>query len=103
MNFKEYTNQDLQVFINLNEFADTHTIDGRTLTVIVDNDRLMERSQKEYDGAYIGEILYFVNAAEYGVLPETEAIQTFDGQCYYVASAKSEMGMYEIILKGNAI
>lgn len=47
MNFKETINKDLQhVFFNTNEFAEQHTLNGISVEVIMDNDRLKERSKK---------------------------------------------------------
>ena len=51
MNFKEMIHKDLRhVFFNTNEFAEQHTLNGISVEVIIDNDRLKERSKKEYDG-----------------------------------------------------
>lgn len=92
---------DLSAFFNADEFADTHNIDGRDLVVVVDNDRLKERSKKEYDGISVGEILYFVKAADFGERPEEGTPQIFGGRQMYVFDAREDMGMYEIILKQN--
>lgn len=99
--FKDQLTSDLDVFLNQDEFADVHTIDGRELTVLVDNDQLKERSKKEYDGISIGEILYFVKATDLGSLPEEGTPQIFDGRQMYVFNARENLGMYEIILSQN--
>ncbi len=101
MGFKDYAAADLAVFLNGSEFAETHTIDGRSLSVVVDNDRLKERSNKEYDGISVGEVLYFVSAAEYGERPEQGAPQIFDVRQMYVFDVREDMGVYEIILSQN--
>lgn len=103
MNFKDFANQDLQTFINADEFAATHTIDGRSLSVIVDNDRLMERSKKEFNGIVVGELLYFVSASDYGPSPKVDSIQKFDNKLYEVFDVRLDEGMLEIILRRNGV
>ncbi|HHW03408.1 MAG TPA: hypothetical protein GXX35_11490 [Thermoanaerobacterales bacterium] len=102
MGLKDIIQMDLDVFFNLDEFAESHIIDGRPLNVIVDNDRLQQRSQKEYDGIYVGDLLYFVAAKDYGSAPKPGSVQVFDGRSYTVFDVRQDMGVYEIILKLNA-
>lgn len=101
--FRDYVQQDLEsFFFNPDEFGEIHVVDGRQLTVIVDNDRLTQRSQQEYDGIYVGDLLYFVRAEEYGPPPKPDSVQLFDGKAYTVFDVREDTGMYEIILKRNA-
>jgi hypothetical protein len=102
MSFKDIVQQDLDnIIFNTEEFAEVHTIDGKQLKVAVDNDALMERSKKEYDGISVGEILYFVKALDFGELPEEGTPQAFDGRMMYVFNAREDDGIYEIILRQN--
>lgn len=98
---KEYFERDLDTFMNLEEFSDYHSINGREISVIKDNDRLQERTKKEYDGIYVGDMLYFVKVSEYGSKPKIDEIQIFDGMPATIFDVKEDMGMYEIILKFN--
>lgn len=93
--------KDLTVFINADEFSETQSIDGRDIAITIDNDRLKERSQKEYDGISVGEILFFVKKADYGSRPEEGTPVIFGRRQMYVFNAREDMGMYEIILKQN--
>lgn len=102
MTFKEQLNQDLeQVFFNSDEFAELHIINGHKIEVIVDNDRLKEKSKKEYDGLYIGELLIMVpvNRIPFSIQQDMPII--FDGRQMYVFDVKVDMGMYEIVLNQN--
>jgi hypothetical protein len=100
--FKDYLNSDLsEVFFNDDEFADPHTIGTRQLNIIIDNDRLMYRSKKEFDGITVGEILYFVKASDYGPKPKEGEPQIFDGRNMQVFDVREDDGMYEIILHQN--
>lgn len=92
---------DLDVFMNRDEFGEIHRINGRDMTVMVDNDRLMERSKNEYDGISVGELMYFVRKEELGKRPEEGASQIFDGRQMYVFSCREDNGLYEVILSQN--
>ena len=102
MSFKEFAAYDMQTFFNTNEFAEAHNIDGRTINVIVDNDRLMERSKKEFDGITVGELLYFVKVSAYGTeRPKPRESQMFDKRLMYIFDVREFDGIYEIILSQN--
>lgn len=100
--FKDLILQDLSsVFFNPDEFSGTHKINGRDMTVILDDDRLSQRIQKDFDGMVIGEILYFVKKSEYGEKPSIGEPQRFDKRQMYITDVKEPDGMYEIILSQN--
>lgn len=96
---KDFLNQDMSVFFNEDEFSSTHNINGKNTLVTVDNDKLMERTQKDFNGMSIGEILYYVKADDFGELPEQGTSQSFDGRNMYVFNAREDKGVYEIILQ----
>ena len=99
MGLKDQIRSDLDIIFNLDEFAEPHKIDSRILNIIVDNDRLMQRSQKEYDGIGVGEILYYVKASNFGERPAQGAPQIFDGRQMFVFDSREVDGIYEIILQ----
>lgn len=99
--FKDYIASDLSIFLNSAEFGETHRINGTNYTIIVDNDRLKERSKKEYDGITVGEILFFVAKDTFGSCPDPDAPILFDKRQMFVFDAREESGMYEIILYQN--
>ncbi|RCX20884.1 hypothetical protein DFR58_10186 [Anaerobacterium chartisolvens] len=101
LNFKDILRSDLKVFFNPAEFSEPHEINGRTLNVVIDNDRLMQRSKKEFDGISIGEILYYVAAEEYGEPPGVDEVQIFDRKKMQVFDVRADAGVYEIILRRN--
>ena len=100
-NFKDYLQQDLDIFFNPDEFGETHVINGRELTIVMDNERLMERKEKEFGGVSIGELLYFVASNDYGEKPSVGEAQKFDKRQMYVVDVKDLNGVYEIILSQN--
>ncbi|WP_243129169.1 hypothetical protein [Hathewaya massiliensis] len=102
--FKDEIKKDLSLFTNSNEFAEIHIINRRKVPIIIDNDRLQERSKKEYDGIIIGDILYFVALKDYGNQAiKPGEVQLFDGKPCNIVDVRYDMGMYEVILslRGN--
>ena len=102
MNFKTQIKNDLEnIFFNMNEFAETHKIDNKSINIIIDNDKLIERSKKEYDGISVGEILFYVKKEELGYRPEQSRPIVFDGRQMYVFDCREDNELYEIILQQN--
>lgn len=101
MNFKELLKEDLNVFINPDEFGEDHIIDNKIVNIIVDNETLKDRNRKEYDGIVQAEILYFAKKEDLLKEPIPESVQMFDGIPYIVFDAKLDEGVYEVILQAN--
>jgi hypothetical protein len=98
---KDYIDSDLITIFCMDEFAEEHTINGRKLPIILDNDRLMKRSKLEYDGITVGDILYFVRTSDYGVPPKPDEVQSFNNILCTVFDVRTDSGIYEVILKKN--
>lgn len=99
MDFKNQLKKDLDTFFNFDEFAEEHIVNKRKLNIIIDNETLKERTRKEYEGIFVGEILYFVKAKDYGLPPKEEELHLLDGRQYKVFDINIENGVYEIILQ----
>jgi hypothetical protein len=101
LGFKDYLQQDLSTFINPDEFGEIHNIDGNNVSVIVDNDKLQERSKKEFDGLSVGELLYFAKVSDLAKKPMQDSVQLFDKRPYLVFNVREDNGIYELILQQN--
>ena len=89
---------DLSIFFD--EISEKVYLDGVPINVIIDHDRLKDRSKKEYDGIYIGDLLYFAKVDDFIVPPIVGAVQIFNKKRYEVFDVRKDVGLYEIILKG---
>lgn len=104
--FKEQLAADETVFINLQEFADLHTVNGREMAVQIDSNELAER-EKRYqnklyaDGIYRKELLIYVRAEEFGKFPAVGRVLMLDGESYLISDAVDEDGIYSICLEAN--
>ncbi len=104
--FKSVLESDVNnVFFNPDEFGDPHTIDGVSMTAIVDEMEQIEREKKmksKMDGIYARQVLLYVKASEFGPLPAQGRIVTLDGKKYTVVDATGEDSLvYSITLEAN--
>lgn len=105
MTFKELVRADIDnVFMNTDEFAAVHTVNGKAMPVTVDNNELIEREAKaksKTDGMYTKSTLIYVKAKDFGVLPPVGSAVNLDGKLYKVMDATNEDGLYSIHLEAN--
>lgn len=106
MTFKEAIRDDISsVFMDTEEFAALHTLNGKTIPVLIDNNELIERSKKaksDMDGVNVKTTLIFVKARDYGGgVPPVGYALTLDGVSYRVTDAMNEDGVYSIHLEAN--
>lgn len=109
MTFKEQIASDNKnVFMNLEEFSDTHNVNGTDMLCIVDNNEQIDR-EKRYrynhslygDGVYIKQLLIYVKAEDFGPLPAIGRVITFDKKAYIITDAINEDGIYSLCLEAN--
>lgn len=101
MNFKDHVANDIGVFLNTDEFAESVVISHKAHTVVVDDDRLKERQSSDYNGIFEGGVLYFIESSTLPEMPVVGDIQVFRGRLMIVVDSKHNMGMYEVILNQN--
>lgn len=102
--FKEILRNDInQVFLNPDEFGEIHTIDGRQMVCMIDENEVIERSKKQVekgriDGIYERQIMLYVAREQFGRMPAIGASVTIDSGKYRVADVTHEAGIYSILL-----
>ena len=105
MTFKEAIASDVHdVFLNTDEFSDTHMVNGVPMTVQVDDNEQIEREKRfnqNMDGLFTSQKLIYVAADEFGPLPKQGTILRLDNRTYTVADAIAEDGVYSITLEAN--
>lgn len=109
MTFKEQIARDNhKVFMNLDEFAETHMVNGKEMAVQIDNNELIDREKRyQYkrslygDGVYLKELLIYVRAEDFGKLPAVGRVLTLDGKTYTVSDAIDEDGIFSLCLEAN--
>lgn len=105
--FKDFIDEDLDVFFDLDEFADEHELEGETLTLVVVDNKLDDSATGiARDHLYASQEVYkhyktvYVKASDFFV-PKVDSGLTLDGEEYYVEEAADEKGIIRILLSAN--
>ena len=105
MTFKEAVASDVhEVFLNTDEFSDTHMVNGVEMAVQIDDNEQIEREKRfnqNMDGVFTNQKLIYVAADDFGPLPKQGTILRLDSRTYTVADAIAEDGVYSITLEAN--
>lgn len=104
MNLKSQMAADLAAFFNLDEFAETHNINGQDITCIIDNHiskQWTNRMRDDYDGLLMRQIVLFVKESDLGYVPDYDQRMTIDGKWYTVMECTHDSGVLEITLGAN--
>ncbi|SFA91629.1 hypothetical protein SAMN05216312_102220 [Cohnella sp. OV330] len=107
--FKDVAAADLASFLNPEEFATVHTIDGRDLLVLIETDAngrsipsTRGAAPPSYaEGVSLWHLVFYVDPIELGYRPEEDQNITFDGQLYRVVNVGDEDGLYRITLEAS--
>lgn len=103
--FKDLVAADIAgIFLNREEYASTHTVNGKPMTVIVDENEVLEREKNkmiEVDGTYKAKRLIYVAKSEFGPRPKQGTQLNFDGRLFKIADCTEEAGMLAITLEGG--
>lgn len=103
--FKELVAADIHnTFLNSEEFADKHTVNGKKMDVIIDENELLERDKAKLlgaplDGKYKARRLIYVSKTDFGPRPALETMLALDGKQYRVKGCTEEAGMLAIQLE----
>jgi len=111
MDFKTLLEEDQAAFFNVNEFAEQALLEKKNVTIIVDNEKLQERSKVEYEGIAVGDLLFSIQGSElkkYGLFLKWNDQITLKregesgrGQRGAIFDIRKDSGTFEIILKFN--
>ena len=101
MSFKDQVADDIgNVFLNVDEFSDNHTVNGKEMRVVIDDNELQEHPASDSIAGIFGEqTTVDVAAEDYGDAPRRDATITIDKVRYRVAGVSEEMGVYRIIIE----
>lgn len=105
MNFKEQLKKDLDVFINVNEFANLHILDGVEIPVIIDSDVFEEFSstvkmENAMQGIFQSTLTIYVKSIDYEK-PSLGYRLELDGEYYHVTGVSEYAGLLKINLMTN--
>lgn len=103
-NFKKFSFEDINTFINLDEFANEHDIDGKPTKCIIDEDINKERNinsqTRHFEGVYSNQCSVFIKSKDIEK-PSIAQTMHIDGFMYLVSNVSESDGLYEIELTRN--
>lgn len=102
--FKDALESDLDTFINLDEFADEHELQGKTVTCVVQSPTEQEMFQhgidyNGYEGTHGNLAVVHVKKDDFGEVPAEGQIVTLDDAIGSVRSCVDDMGMLSIYIE----
>lgn len=105
MGFKDMIQRDIKnIFLNQEQFGETHVVDGKEMSIIIDDNELLERENKVKtmaEGLHTKQLLVYVSAEDFGQEPLIGRMLELDGELYKVAGVSNELGIYAITLEEN--
>lgn len=102
MSFKEQILKDLDsVFLNLDEFAELHRVEGVQIAVVVDNDQLNKLKKGQILGLVEADMLLMGREVDFPANLEPGRLLNVDGREMLVANSGKDMGLVEVALRQN--
>lgn len=102
MSFKEQIRKDLDnVFLNLDEFAELHRVEGKQITVVVDSDQLNKLKKGQILGLIEADMLLMGREGDFPADLEPGRLLNVDGRELIVVNSGKDMGLVEVALRQN--
>nr|UWI22875.1 MAG: ATP-binding sugar transporter [Bacteriophage sp.] len=105
MSFKDQIKQDLSdIFLNLDEFADLHRIEGKEVPVVIDSDimaKLSKIGDNRIHGMDEADMVIMGKASDLPENLDPGRLLNLDGREVIVVTTMSEMGLVQIAVRQN--
>lgn len=105
MSFRDQIKQDLSdVFLNLDEFADLHRIEGKEVPVVIDSDimaKLSKIGDNRIHGMDEADMVIMGKASDLPKNLDPGRLLNLDGREVIVVTTTSEMGLVQIAVRQN--
>jgi hypothetical protein len=103
--FKDAVAADIKtVFINTDEFADVHELNGVGVPMVIDTSIISEAKAtiaSPLEGVFLNTKTLYVSAEDLGISPVEGEIITLDGAMHLVKSVSLEQGVLVIVIEAN--
>jgi hypothetical protein len=105
VSFKDQIKQDLSdIFLNLDEFADLHRIEGKEAPVVIDSDimaKLSKIGDNRIHGMDEADMVIMGKASDLPENLDPGRLLNLDGREVIVVTTTSEMGLVQIAVRQN--
>lgn len=105
MLWDEFGRDTAQCFFDPRGFGETMRLNGKSVLVVADAEKLQERVKKTYDGLVMGDLLLYISARELkkvpqlSDLPRAGDVLQVEGKPMTLLQITAERGVYELILQ----
>lgn len=100
--FKDMVKADrIEVFLNIDEFGEIHTVEGNLIQIVIDNDELKERQSGQDIAIAESSTLFYARTED---LPRRRPVgesMNIDGRECLIDDWQEDMGMSTIVLRQN--
>lgn len=105
MNFKEQLSEDLDaVFFNCKEFAESHTINGVSVDIVIDNDKLSElylAKGTHTEQLFTDSVMFYVRKKDLDFEPVPGQYLNYDDRVFLISDVKTDGEMYTVVMGAN--
>ena len=102
MSFKERIMADLDaVFLNLDEFAELHRVEGKQIAVVMDNDQMNKLKKGQILGLIEADILLMGKEKDFPENLEPGRMINLDGREMLIVNSGRDLGLVEVALSQN--
>lgn len=100
--FKDMVARDLDaVFLNVDEFAELHMVEGKEIPVVMDDDRLTTLKKGQILGLVEADMLLMGKVSDFPADMEPGRLLNVDGRELIVSKSIRDMGLIEAALRQN--
>jgi hypothetical protein len=101
MNFKDTLADDFEFFFDDGEFAEEANIDGKSVTIVPDEDTLKEHKIKNGgEGLAAGELLFYAKKSDFEEELFIGKTTKLNKDLYRISDLQESAGMYTVTLVG---
>lgn len=101
----EFSRDVAQCFFDLQEFGEAMKLNGKSVLVVADAEKLQQRVKKTYDGLVMGDLLLYISARELkkvprlSGLPRAGEVIEVEEKPMTLVQITAERGVYELLLQ----
>ena len=102
MGFKEQIQHDLDaVFLNLDEFAELHRVEGAKIAVVMESDGMNKLKKGQILGLVEADMVLMGREGDFPADLDPGRLLNVDGRELIVVNAARDMGLVEVALRQN--
>lgn len=104
MAFKDAVANDIQkIFLDLEFFGEQHRIEGKKISIVIDNDKLKEKQGGQDLAVAESDLLFYARSADLPARRPAGEILNVDGREYIVDDWQDDMWMATVVLKRHIV